>query len=301
MPRITASQNVRPGPLSSWMTANQVFKQRCPVLHKCLKRVSTLRLPGLRGICLPRRIAGHLVWTHPRMLATEPPEAHILRWVSWLLPRGGTFFDVGAHYGWISIAAARRAGRSGRVVAFEPSPVLADILSYHKRVNRLTQIEIVAKAVSNIDSEAVPFFLVNKGLSFRNSLTIGADDTPYIRPEDKTRREVASTTLDRFCEASQVIPDLIKIDVEGAELFVLQGALELLARYHPALIVGVHSYWLPRSQSVAQILDVLNDYGYEVKDQHAVNFEGAVAADYLCIPQLSSLRQDAEEAAVGAS
>jgi FkbM family methyltransferase len=219
------------------------------------------------------------------MLATESPECHVLGWITELLPRGGTFFDVGAHYGWIAIAAARRVGRSGRVVAFEPSSALIDILSYHKRVNRLAQIEIVPKAVSNIDSGAVPFFLVNKGLSFRNSLTIGADDTPYITPEEKTRCEVAAITLDRFCEESNLIPDVFKIDVEGAELFVLQGAEHLLERYHPTLIIAIHSYWLPRSQTVDQIFDLLNHYGYDVQDKHMSEFEGGFAADYLCIPR----------------
>src|SRR2546421_5533711 len=157
--------SVNPAGALSWIALNSALKQRCRFLHRCLKSLSASLFSTGLGICLPRHIAGHLVWTSPRMLATEPPEGHVLGWITELLPRGGTFFDVGAHYGWIAIAAARRVGRSGRVVAFEPSPALIDILSYHKRVNRLAQIEIVPKAVSNIDSGAVPFFLVNKGLS----------------------------------------------------------------------------------------------------------------------------------------
>src|SRR5947199_625829 len=112
------------------------------------------------------------------------------------LKRGGTLFDVGAHYGWMSIAAASCAGARGRVVAFEPSPVLLDVLEYHKRVNRLRQVHIVPAAVSNRDDRAMPFYLVNQGLSFRNSLTIGPDDTPFLSPKDKLRIDVICTTLD---------------------------------------------------------------------------------------------------------
>jgi FkbM family methyltransferase len=202
--------------------------------------------------------------------------------MSQLLSRGGTFFDVGAHYGWISMAAAHRVGESGRVVAFEASPVLLDVLYNHTRVNRLRQVEIVAKAVSDADADAVPFFLMNGGLSFRNSLTIEADDTPYVTPVEKTRHNVESISLDRFVINSGFIPDVIKIDVEGAELLVLQGAERLLARFNPYLIVGVHSYWLPRSQSVGQIFEFLNRYGYEIRDEHMVRFEGGYVADYLC-------------------
>jgi FkbM family methyltransferase len=272
-----------------WMTINRVLKQRFPPAHQYLARLSTSTFRRSFGFCIPRRIAGHLVWTHPRLLTAEPPEAHILRWIAQSLSSGGTFFDVGAHYGWIAIAAAHRAGGSGRVVAFEPSPVLLDVLHHHKRVNRLRQVEIVAKAVSDTDADAVPFFLVNKGLSFRNSLTIGADDTSYVTVAEKTKHDVGSITLDRFVLDSGIVPEVIKIDVEGAELLVLQGAACLLARYSPYLIVGVHSYWLPRSQTVGQIFDFLTRYGYEIRDEHVVRFEGGYVADYLCTQRRTSL------------
>ncbi len=168
------------------------------------------------------------------------------------------------------------------MVAFEPSPVLLDILLHHKQVNRLPQVEVVAKAVSDVDADSVPFFLVNRGLSFRNSLTIGPDDTPYVTAEEKTKYDVGSVTLDRFVEDSAIIPDVIKIDVEGAELLVLQGAESLLARHHPSLILGVHSYWLPRWQNVDQILDFVHRHQYQIEEEHMVSFEGGYVADYLC-------------------
>jgi FkbM family methyltransferase len=230
-------------------------------------------------------MAGRIIWTAPRLISAPPPEQHIVRWMSQLLSPGGTFFDVGAHYGWISMLAAHCVGRSGRVVAFEPSPVLADILSYHKRVNRMQHVELVSKAVSDINAKHVPFFLVNGGLSFRNSLTIGADVTAYVSTSEKTRHEVDAITLDRFVESTGSTPHVIKIDVEGAELLVLRGAEQLLRRFRPHLIVGVHPYWLPRSQTVGEIFDLLRRrHGYQVKDRHVVLFEGGYVADYLCAP-----------------
>jgi FkbM family methyltransferase len=223
------------------------------------------------------------VWTSLRLLRTEAPEPHVIRWISERLNPGGTFFDVGAHYGWMSLAAAKLVGSSGRVIAFEASPVLLDVLSYHRRVNRLNQIQIVSNAISDKDSDAVAFYLVNKGLSFRNSLTIGGEDTPYIMPSQKMRFEVRSMTLDRFCSESRVVPDLIKIDVEGAELLVLQGAERLIEEFHPALILGVHPYWLPRSQNVEQIFAFLERHRYRVHQKHVVEFEDSYLADYFCI------------------
>jgi FkbM family methyltransferase len=263
-----------------WAAANSFLKDRCLPCHRLLKRAATRWLPG--GVPAPRRIAEHVVWTQPRLLTAQPPEPHLVSWILDALSPGGVFFDVGAHYGWLSVAAARRVGLLGRVVAFEPSPANADILSYHKRVNRLPQVEVVRKAVSDSDSGALPFFLVNNGLSFRNSLTIGPDETPHVTPAEKTRTEVPSITLDRFCQDSGSDPDLIKIDVEGAELLVLQGARRLLERRRPGLIIGVHPFWLPRSQSVRQIQDLLEAYGYRVRDERGIEFDGGYVADYLC-------------------
>ncbi len=267
-----------------WPAANRVVKSWCPWVHARLKSIFSSQRARYAGFCIPRRIAGRLVFTQPRLVSAQEPEQHIIQWVSHLLSSGGVFFDVGAHYGWISIAAARQVGKSGRVVAFEASPRLVDVLAFHKRVNRLRQIEIVTKVVSDQDADRVPFFLVNGGLSFRNSLTIGADDAAYVTNAEKTRCEVASITLDQFVENSGVIPDVIKIDVEGAELLVLRGAECLLARYRPYVIVGVHPYWMPRSQTAGAVFDLLKRYEYTVTGEHVVPFEGGYIADYLCAP-----------------
>ncbi len=228
----------------------------------------------------PKRLAGQWTWTLPRLLTADPPEAHIVSWIKQHLQPGAIFFDVGAHYGWMSIIACDRVGSRGGVVAFEPSPPLVEILLFHKRTNSLRQLEIVAKAVSDANTR-VPLFLIHEGLSFRNSLTIGPDDTPYINPAEKLVYEVASITLDRYCRDSGVIPDLVKIDVEGAELLVLQGAEDLLRRHHPRLIVGIHPYWLPKGQSAGQILTLMEQFGYAIEEEHTVSFSGGVLSDYL--------------------
>jgi FkbM family methyltransferase len=266
-----------------WSTFSRVLKRSCPRAHGCLNRLSMSGFLCSNAYCFPRRIAGHFVWTHPRLLTAEPPEQHIVQWISQLTGRGATFFDVGAHYGWTAIAAAHCAGKSGRVVAFEASPVLLDILAEHKGANRLRQIEIVGKAVSDADADAIPFFLVNKGLSFRNSLTIGPYNAPFIADAEKTTYEVGSITLDQFVSDSGIVPDVIKIDVEGAELLVLQGAERVLERYRPDLILGVHPYWLPQSQTVDQIFDFLKRYEYAITNGHVVRFEGGYVADFLCV------------------
>lgn len=265
-----------------WTSANRFLKDRCPSVHSRFKRSLSHWLRHDVNVCLPKKVGARLIWTRPWLLTAAAPETHVIRWISRALFKGGTFFDVGAHYGWMSITAAHQVGAHGRVVAFEPSPVLLDVLSFHKRVNRLPQVQIVHTAISDREDGTVPFFLINRGLSSRNSLTIGPDDTPYITPDEKIRIDVPCATLDRFVSESGIVPDVVKIDVEGAELLVLEGAKQMLKVHHPALIIGIHPYWLPPAHSVDQLFAFLNDLNYKIEDQHVLTFENSYLADYLC-------------------
>jgi transposase len=92
------------------------------------------------------------------------------------------------------VEATNNTAERANLIAFEPSPILVDVLRYHCKVNRLPQIIIVPKAVSDSDGEA-PFFLLNGGFSFRNSLTIEREDLPFVRPCDKLRITVPTVTL----------------------------------------------------------------------------------------------------------
>ena len=267
-----------------WPRLNESLKRNAPWLHAFLKRRSAAwRLVAAPLFPAWRRIRGEFFWVHPRVLTaqTHDSEPHISRWITDHLRSGDVFFDVGAHYGWLSLKAARRVGRNGRVVAFEPSPVLLDILRYHQRRNRLPQMTVVGSAVSERDAERDTFYLLNGGLSSRSSLTIGHPGLPFLDGAEKTSLEVPTLTLDRFCEASDIAPDLIKIDVEGAEGMVLRGASAVLRRYRPVLVVSTHPYWFPESESTGCLFDLLAGYGYRTRDSHVTCVEGYEVGDYL--------------------
>ena len=253
---------------------NVRLKKYLPKVHKCLKLART-KLP------LPRMLLGRLVWTHYQLLNQEITEPHVLRWIAGGLRHGDVFFDVGAHRGWMSMVAARRTGHAGRVVAFEPSPPSVEFLSYHKRVNRLPQIDIIPKAVSNRDEAGLLFHLVGDGNSFMNSLS--GTQIPEIAPQDKTVIEIETITLDTFSRMSGLVPDLIKIDTEGAELWVCEGAKNLLAHSHPALIIATHPLWLPEGQKIEDLFRLLNDFGYRIVDSVVYKYKGAELGDYLCV------------------
>jgi FkbM family methyltransferase len=255
---------------------NSRLRKHFPKLHQFLKQsLARTKLP------VPKMLLGRPVWTHSQLLNIRLTEPHVLRWIANGLRPGDVFFDVGAHQGWMSMVAARQIGHTGRVAAFEPSPPLVELLSYHKRMNRLSQIDIIPKAVSNRDEVATPLYLVRNGNSFMNSLS--GTMIPEISPQDKSVMEIETITLDMFSRQSGLIPHLIKIDTEGSELWVCEGAKHLLAHNHPALIIATHPLWLPKGQKIEDLFKLLNDLDYRIVDSVIYKYKGTDFGDYLCV------------------
>lgn len=259
-----------------WAELNSSIKHYVPCLHRALKALFQATLASMR-LPLPKIIAGQFSWVHPILLTEQITEPHVHSWIQEYLLPGQIFFDVGAHYGWMSMTAARAIGACGRVVAFEPAPVLIDILAYHKVVNRLKQMEIVPAAVSDADDSAVPFFLRNNGLSFGNTLL------NYAGGRHRQAIKVSAVCLDSYCSKHNCWPDVLKIDIEGAELLALQGAAKLLSQRAPTLIIAIHPPWLPDRQSVEQLFELLSKYGYSVERSRRYPCDGHDFADYLFV------------------
>ncbi|WP_425040532.1 FkbM family methyltransferase [Primorskyibacter sp. S187A] len=163
----------------------------------------------------------------------DEAELRLLKYLILNLPSGGQFLDVGANIGLMSQVAAKVMGPDGRVYAFEPG---AQALSYCKdNVARFPQVQIVAKAAMDAPGELT--FFEGTGACMVSSSTVEA----HFDGRDKNVREVTieATTLDDFCASEAAVPDVIKIDVEGAELSVLKGARRVLETIRPSVVLEV--------------------------------------------------------------
>jgi FkbM family methyltransferase len=142
-----------------------------------------------------------------------------------MVQSGDCVWDIGAHKGYVTLAAATRAERSGRVYAFEPAPPNLAYLRRHVEWNSLENVEINPVAVSNYNGQAT---FGGSGSSITYRLGQGSFDVRV--------RSIASL-LDEGLRT----PDVIKIDVEGSESSVLEGAHGVL-RSHMLVFVAIHSY-----------------------------------------------------------
>jgi FkbM family methyltransferase len=150
-----------------------------------------------------------------------------------LLRPGMTVFDVGANVGFTAVLAARQVSPGGRVVCFEPLPANAEQILHNAQLNALSGIEVRVEAVGAQDGEA-EFTLSHSPTWGRLA---GAGATPEAR--GVTRVSVRSLDSIRASEGL-ALPELIKMDVEGAEADVLAGAARLLAEARPVLVIELH-------------------------------------------------------------
>jgi len=183
------------------------------------------------------RAAGLVLSLDPRYEAPYAAGLHeteLLDCLAQHLKQGGVLYDVGGHIGLISMVGARLVGPSGSVFAFEADPENAARIFEHLRMNSLPQVELVNAAVWS-ECKTLSFERASATSSRNRGSVANGTDSPGVGE----LITVPAITLDSFA-ADHRPPAVIKVDVEGAEAEVLQGAAQLLRVAKPILICEIH-------------------------------------------------------------
>jgi FkbM family methyltransferase len=207
-------------------------------LHACVD-------PLLRLASLPRR------WRHPELREIVDEPLLMAAACRLLLTPSSNTIDVGAHLG-SQLAQFVDLAREGSHVAFEPVPHKARWLQ-----RKFPHVDVRQTGLSHARSQSA--FFVNESRPGYSGLRAQANTQDVVVPIT-----VELTTLDDAIDPARVV-DLIKVDVEGAELFVLQGATRILTRDRPSLLfestqTGLELWGLKPEQ----LFDFLNRHGYRV-------------------------------------
>lgn len=149
-------------------------------------------------------------------------------------------WDVGAHFGYHSLAFA---SLGATVVAFEPHPQNAARfrLNLGRNPSLAGRIRLRTEALSNHDDVAE--FILSDDLTGPSSGSHLANATKPLRSDvykNFQHARVNTRRADSLIAEGEESPNVIKIDIEGAELLMLQGARELLRRKKPLLLLEVH-------------------------------------------------------------
>jgi FkbM family methyltransferase len=147
------------------------------------------------------------------------------------LRSGQIFLDIGANVGIYTIIASKLVGDGGHVYSFEPSKRELEILNHNIKINHLENITVIEKAISAHSGIAQLAMAKDGGL---NSFA----DTHRLDQQIETWQTVETISLDEFIQEYSIQKvDFIKIDVEGAEKLVFQGASQFLASDSQAIIL----------------------------------------------------------------
>jgi FkbM family methyltransferase len=183
-----------------------------------------------------------------------------------LVQRNDICYDVGAHAGEVSMLMARLAGSAGRVLAFEPVwPMYTSLCARVQRIANATRAPIVTLSFGLFDEEKVATLQVPSGDFGMGSLANAGAWAKAQSGADIASYECRFIALDDFFRATKPpAPDFMKIDVEGAELFVIRGAGGLFASgRRPLMLIEIFAPW-ERAFGYGpwELLSILLDLGY---------------------------------------
>ncbi len=170
---------------------------------------------------------------------------------------GEVVWDVGANVGLFTVAAARRAGPSGKVIAIEADIWLAELLRKTAALQSPTSapIQVIPAAVSD-KSTIASFHVAKRGRAYNFLGDVeGASQAGSVRETVS----IVGVTLDWLLE-QVAAPNVLKIDVEGAEHNVIIGAERVLAEARPVILIEVFD------RSSNAVTEMLLRYGYSLFD-----------------------------------
>ncbi len=206
----------------------------------------------------------------------EDPET-VKTFLSWLHPET-TFYDLGGNAGFYALLASKVISR-GKIYSFEPIPGAQEIFQKHMKLNERFivhhNIRLLPYALS--DSE--------KQVAFSND-AMRQEGNTYIKESDVYHNAedyltIPCYSVDGLLQLKYDKPDIIKIDVEGAEYDVLKGAINTLKQYRPHILLATHDCHLPGVKD--KCVQLLKDMGYRLVHTGTYNKHIPGLDDYIAI------------------
>jgi FkbM family methyltransferase len=162
----------------------------------------------------------------------------------------GVFVDVGAHIGKYTIAIGKKIGKRGKVISIEPETENFNLLKKNVGLNKLTNVCLQNAACAGQDGEAMLY--VHKDHPTLHSFYINRG------PSQIRVKTVKLDTIIQNLKINRV--DLVKIDVEGAEIDVIKGSSDILKKHHPRIIFEAFD-----SENLNKIEKILCFLDYKIK------------------------------------
>jgi len=173
--------------------------------------------------------------------------------------KGDFVIDVGANIGIYTKFLSDFVGPTGKVISIKPIPEMYSYLrNNHQKLN-LKNVKTINIALSD-KKNSVPFIIPN---SNTGELCTRARLTNDFENHTESSILVDTIKLDKLIQSSAQKITFIKIDVEGHEYFVLQGAKITIRKFNPALLIEVEGEPTEMNSVASKLFSLLNFYSYE--------------------------------------
>jgi len=174
------------------------------------------------------------------------------------LKEGMTCLDIGANIGYYATIESKIVGKSGRVIAIEPSPITFSYLKRNMELQKISNYEVHNFAMGDMEGE------VNFLSHHKSNLSMVFQKGQSIPPGCELTT-VHAITVDKFVEEKKLKNlDLIRMDVEGYEFEILNSAKKTITKYEPMIQLELHKFILG-SKKLKKILLDFKNFGYTVK------------------------------------
>lgn len=197
-----------------------------------LANVKTLYIPQMVQVDSKTQIWAPSEWEAQRMENYERTAFDLLPKI---VQPGWVIYDVGANLGMYALQFSRLVGPQGRVYGIEANPVCVYFLRTNLALNNISNCIILPVAISDSASQ------INFNINYSNSALGLIQSSPFYATKPGHEILVHGDSLDTMIsELNLRKPNLIKIDIEGAEGFALRGMLRTITESRPVLIIEVH-------------------------------------------------------------
>ena len=148
-----------------------------------------------------------------------------------------SIIDIGAHVGWVSMPLSKMVNKNTHIHAIEPGKSNRYYLRKHLEINNIKNVTIHNHLLGKECSNEVKFY--------EKDFPSGCNSVIQIEGKgDFNTSKLEQLSLDVFCARLNVMPDLIKIDVEGMEFDVLQGGMNIIKKCKPIIFLSYHQRYL---------------------------------------------------------
>lgn len=224
------------------------------LLHSTIRRHTALTLGGLQ-----KQFCTHTPDLYRRVRVAGGEREQMEEFIRHVRP-GDVVWDVGAFLGMYSLFAAGAATDSGKVYSFEPEPRTLELLTKNIGLNRASNIVVIRAALTDKDQ---PGYIYPAKAS-QNAIH-------SLRPGDRLEPDGVPTTL---CtgdvlvkQGAALAPNVIKMDIEGAEILALRGMAGVLGRRDCRyLFIEVHPKELPKFGAAAnEVVALITNAGFRLE------------------------------------